>query len=88
MKTLLKTVKNNGETVLTPGNIVYRVDVYQKNQLGDFKGFFENYMSALFESEHDVIVSELQDMQPHTQISAIYIDLNGQHETIETYYFI
>jgi hypothetical protein len=88
MKTTLKTVKNNGETVLKPGNIIYRVDVYQKNQLGDFKGFFDNYMSALFETEHELIVSELQDMQPHSQISSIYIDELGNHEIIETYYFI
>ena len=89
MKTLLKTVKNDGTTAaLIPGNIVYRVDVYQKNQIGDFRGFFDNYMSALFEAEHEIIVSELRDMEPHTQISAIYIDQNGNHDIIETYFFI
>lgn len=75
-------------TDLTPDMIVYRVDVYPKNQLGTFKGYFENYMSALFESEHDIIVSELSDMQPHTQITMYYIDKNGEFNTIETYYFI
>lgn len=89
MKTLLKTVKNNEKTVsLIPGTIVYRMDVYKKNQIGDYIRFFETYMSALFEAEHKIIVSELRDMQPHTQISVIYIDQNGNHDIIKTYYFI
>lgn len=75
-------------TEFTPGKIVYRVDVYQKNQIGVFKGFFDNYMSALCESEHDLIVSELQDMQAHTQITMIYIEQDGEFTPNEIYYFI
>jgi hypothetical protein len=73
---------------LSPDKIVYRVDVYQKNQIGQFKGYYDTYMSALFETEHDVIVSELQDMQPHSQVTMYYVDKKGEMEILETYYFI
>jgi hypothetical protein len=72
----------------TPGSILYRVDVYEKNQIGICKGYFNSYMIALFESEHDIIVSELVDMQAHTQITMVYIEPNGQETNVENYYFI
>lgn len=82
MKTTLKT------TDLTPGKIVYRVDVYEKNQIGICKGYFDNYINALFECDHDIIVSELQDMQAHTQVTMIFINANGDEVNVENYYFI
>ena len=75
-------------TEFKPETIVYRVDVYKKFKLGEHKGFFDNYMAALFESEHDVIVSEILDFQDHTQISMIYIDKNGHLSIQEIYFFI
>jgi len=75
-------------TEFKPETIVYRVDVYKKFKLGEHKGFFNNYMSALFESEHDVIVSEILDFQDHTQISMCYVEQNGKITIQEIYYFI
>jgi hypothetical protein len=72
----------------TPGSILYRVDVYQKNQIGICKGYFNSYMNALFESEHDSIVSELHYMEPHTQITMVFIQPNGDEINVENYYFI
>ena len=75
-------------TDFTPGKIVYSVDVYKKFKLGDHKGYFDNYMAALFESEHDVIVNEIIDFQDHTQITMCYIEQNGKITIQEIYYFI
>ena len=75
-------------TDFTPGKIVYRVDVYKKYQLGDFRGFFDTYTSALFESDHNKIVNEILDFQDHTQISLCYIEQNGKLTIQEIYYFI
>ena len=75
-------------TEFTPGKIVYRVDVYKKFELGVFKGFFDNYMSALFESEHEKIVPEVSIDQDHTQISLCYIEKNGKLTIQEIYFFI
>ena len=72
----------------TPNQIVYRVDVYQKNQIGQFKGYFDTYMSALFETEHDLLVNELVDMQSNSQITMCYIDKNGECVNVENYYFV
>jgi len=82
-------MKNTTKTsVKTPNSIMYRVDVYQKNQLGICKGYFDSYFSALFEAEHDFLVNELQDMQEHTQITMVHIDANENEINVENYYFI
>ena len=75
-------------TDFTPGKIIYRVDVYKKYQLGDFRGFFDTYLSALFESDHEKIVNEILDFQDHTQISLCFIEQNGKLTIQEIYYFI
>lgn len=72
----------------TPGSIKYRVDVYKKNEIGICKGYFRTYFDAVCEAEHNNFVNDLTELVPCTQITAVYINPNGDEKNINVIYFI
>lgn len=82
-------MKNTVKTAdLTPGNIIYRVDVYEKNQIGNFKGYYPTFFAAEQEKEHEIFMPSLMEIVPHTQISMLTFINENDFLILDTYYFI
>lgn len=82
----MKKHKNNMD--LTPGNIYYRVDVYNLNEIGICKGYFTTHFDALMQIEHDLMIENLNELKPNSQITAVLIQPSGNELNIYNQYFI